>query len=79
MEATLNIPLTVPQLADLIRRQLPRTEQLRLAALLQYEDDTYQEPTKQEILDNLRADFIALNKGTLKTRPLQDILDEIPD
>lgn len=77
MEATVHIPLIVPQLAELIRRQLPRAEQLRLAALLQ--DDAYQEPTKQEILDNLRADFIALKKGTLKTRPLQDVLDEILD
>ncbi len=79
MEVTLNIPLTVPQLADLIRHQLSRTEQLRLASLLQTDEEIDKEPTKQEILDSLRADFIALKKGTLKTRPLRDVLDEIPD
>jgi len=34
-------------------------------------------PSKAEILNNLKQDYIALKAGTLKTRPLQDILNEL--
>ena len=68
-----NIPLTTIQLADLIRKQLPKEEQLQLVRMLQEE----QEPTKETILSNLREDLTALKNGTLKTRPISDLLNEI--
>jgi hypothetical protein len=35
------------------------------------------EPTKAQILENLKQDYIALKAGTLKTRPIEDILNEL--
>ncbi|MCF0074861.1 hypothetical protein LZD49_30520 [Dyadobacter sp. CY261] len=71
----LNIPLSFEQLLALIR-QLSRQEQAELVSVLKEEiiDD---EPTKDQILDDLKEDLIALKKGTLKTRPIEDILNEL--
>jgi hypothetical protein len=33
--------------------------------------------SSEEILENLKKDFIALKKGTLKTTPLKDFLHEL--
>lgn len=35
------------------------------------------EPTKEEILQQLKEDYVALQKGTLKTRPVSDFLAEL--
>ncbi|MCU0339612.1 MAG: hypothetical protein MUE30_06995, partial [Spirosomaceae bacterium] len=35
------------------------------------------EPTKEEILRQLGEDYRALQNGTLQTRPLKDLLDEL--
>ncbi len=34
-------------------------------------------PSKEEISRQIKEDYIALKKGTLKTRPLMDILNKI--
>ena len=75
MNATmqLSIPLTTNQLADLIRKQLPREEQLRLATMIQEE----QEPTKEAVLSSLHEDLTALKNGKLKTRPIRELLNEV--
>ena len=76
MEATLqvaNTSVSLSQLAQLIRDQFPADERKHLAALIQ-EDAA---PTKEQLLNQLKEDYIALQKGTLKTRPLKDVLDEL--
>lgn len=81
METTLHVPastVSLSQLAQLIREQFPATERDRLASLIQAvpsDDDT--PPTKEQLLNQLKEDYIALQKGTLKTRPLKDVLDEL--
>jgi hypothetical protein len=74
MEATLNvnISLSINQLADMIR-QLPKRERSKLDTLLQEEA----EPSKEQILSQLKDDYIALQKGTLKTRPAKEFLAEL--
>jgi hypothetical protein len=78
MEAVLNIniPLSITELSSLLRQQLSPNERTQLARLIQAETDD-DGPSKAEILENLKADYIALKNGTLKTRPLKDLLNEI--
>ncbi|NIJ53448.1 hypothetical protein [Dyadobacter arcticus] len=78
MEKHLNLqlPLSFRQLTDLVR-QLPRQEREKLVSVLQKEMQRSDEPTKAQILKDLKQDYIALQKGELKTRPLKDILDEL--
>lgn len=73
MNATSNltIPLTFKQIVALVK-QLPKSKQAKLVSLIQEE-----EPTKEQILQNLQEDYIALQKGTLVTRPLKDVLNEL--
>ena len=77
MSATvqLNIPLTISEWATLIRTQLPKEERLKLVSLLQIDDE--KEPTTEEIIEHFRQDITALKQGTLKTRPLRELLDEL--
>ena len=74
MNATsnLNIPLTFKQIVGLVK-QLPKSKQAKLVSLIQDED----EPTKEQILANLKEDYIALQNGTLVTRSASDFLDEL--
>jgi len=72
----LNIPLSFHQLLDLVR-QLPRPEREKLVTVIQEENLDEDEPTKAQILENLKQDYIALKNGTLKTRPIEDILNEL--
>ncbi len=75
MEATLHVPSTdvsLSQLAQLIREQFPAKEREHLANLIQ--DDA---PTKEQLLNQLKEDYIALQKGTLKTRPAADFLADL--
>ena len=76
MSATVpvSILLTTDQLADLIRTQLPKEERLKLASLLQAEET---EPTNEQIISDFIADYRALKNGTLKTRPIREVLDEL--
>jgi hypothetical protein len=77
MENTINftIPLSFQQLVDLVR-QLPRQEREKLVTVIQ-DEQLEDEPTKAEILENLKQDYIALKAGTLKTRPFKDVLNEL--
>lgn len=36
-----------------------------------------EEPTKEQILANLKEDLIALKNGALKTHSIEDVLDEL--
>lgn len=78
MENTINfnIPLSFQQLVDLVR-QLPRPEREKLVTVIREEDLDDEEPTKAQILENLKQDYIALKAGTLKTWPLKDVLNEL--
>lgn len=76
MEATLHVPaadISLSQLAQLIREQFPAKEREQLASLIQ-EDPA---PTKEQLLNQLKEDYIALQKGTLKTRPAAEFLAEL--
>jgi hypothetical protein len=77
MEAILHVPtsdVSLSQLAQLIREQLPATDREQLAALIRSEDAP---PTKEQLLNQLKEDYIALQKGTLKTRPAAEFLAEL--
>ncbi|TDE13338.1 hypothetical protein [Dyadobacter psychrotolerans] len=77
METTLHFDtkVSLSQLAQIIREQLPAKDRLALANMLQTEEDD--EPTKEQILSRLKEDYIALQNGTLKTRTLKEVLDEL--
>ena len=76
METTfqLNTSISLSRLAKLLREQLPVQARHELAAMIQADDDA---PTKEQILTQLKEDYIALQKGTLKTRLLKDVLNEL--
>lgn len=48
---------------------------------VKYEEQIIDEdaPTKEEILNQIKEDYIALKKGTLKTRPFADLMAELQD
>ena len=68
--------ISLSQLALQLRNQLSYKDRTKLVKLLQSEEDE-KEPTTEEILHNLREDYTALKNGTLKTRPLKDVLNEL--
>ncbi|HEV7379064.1 MAG TPA: hypothetical protein VGN64_04675 [Dyadobacter sp.] len=76
METTLHFDtsISLTKLAQILREQLPANDRRTLANLLQEEEG---DPFKQEILSRLKEDYIALQNGTLKTRSLKDVLDEL--
>lgn len=74
----LNIPISVNELATLIREQLSPTERLKLVQLLSIETD--QESTQAQLVAEMKQAVQELNlvkKGKLKARPLQELLDEL--
>lgn len=84
METTLNynIPLSVNELADLIRDKFPRKERLKLVKLLQKEptEEAYEEPTKEQLMEEIREAVREVNlakQGKMKSRPIQELLDEL--
>lgn len=75
METILNIPLTVSQLATLLRQQLPKKDRQELISLLQEE-----EPVNEELATEIKQAVQEVNlvkKGKLKARPIQNLLDEL--
>ena len=47
---------------------------------VKYEEQVIDDaPTKEEILRQIKEDYIALKKGTLKTRPFADFMAELKD
>jgi hypothetical protein len=76
METTLNIPLTVSQLATLLRQQLPKKDRQKLISLLQDEEELTKAELKAEIRQAVQ-EVNLIKKGKLKARPIQDLLDEL--
>lgn len=76
MEARIQITasLSLSELASQIKRHFSARERECLARLIQDEDV---EPSTDQILSDIKEDYIALQKGTLKTRPAQDFLNEL--
>ena len=67
-----SIPLTFKQIVGLVK-QLPKAKQEKLFTLVRDEE----EPSKEQILQNLKDDYIALQNGTLVTRPASEFLQEL--
>ncbi|MCY7351451.1 MAG: hypothetical protein LH606_12425 [Cytophagaceae bacterium] len=71
----LNIPLTVPQLAAILREQLPKKDRETLVDLLQ-ED----EPTLEEIKEGIREAVREVNlakQGKIKLKSAREFLNEL--
>ena len=82
MEAIVNysIPVSVKELAGLIKSKFSAKDQLKLVKILQKESEEYEEPTKEQLLQEIReaAEEINLIKqGKLKGRPIEEILNEL--
>ena len=82
MEAIVNysIPVSVKELAGLIKSKLSAKDQLKLVKILQKESEEYEEPTKEQLLQEIReaAEEINLIKqGKLKGRPIEELLNEL--
>lgn len=73
----MNASLSLGELARQIRTQFTPTERAELARLIQHPE--LEEPTNEQILHDLKEDYVALQKGTLKTRPADDFLNELRD
>ena len=82
MEAIVNysIPVSVKELAGLIKSKFSAKDQLKLVKILQKESEEYEEPTKEQLLQEIReaAEEINLIKqGKLKGRPIEELLNEL--
>lgn len=87
MEATLNfhIPLSIDELADLIKAQLPAQERLKLAQLLTVEpnlseEDDADEPTKEQLIEEIKQAVREVNlakKGKIQLPTLNEFLNEL--
>lgn len=77
MESTVNfnIPLTITELANMLKRQLPQQDRITLASLLQ-DDEISLDQLKGEIRQAVR-EINLVKKGKLNARPVQDLLDEL--
>lgn len=51
----------------------------RLKVKFREEIQEHDEPSKEEILFQLKEDLKALKRGTLKTRPAEDFLNELKE
>jgi hypothetical protein len=84
MEATLkySIPPSVMELAELIQSKFTAKEQLKLVQILQNEpeEDEYEEPTKEQLLEEIReaAEEVKLTRqGKIKLITLEQLLDQL--
>lgn len=87
MEATLNfnIPLSIHELAELIREQLPERDRATLAELLlsdqsDVELDDYEEPTQEQLVLEMKQAVREMNlikQGKAQGRPVKELLDEL--
>ncbi len=77
MEARIQITanLSLSELASQIRAHFNKKQRAQLARLIQKEEDN--EPGTEQILNDLKEDYIALQKGTLKTRPADEFLNDL--
>ena len=83
MEATLNfnIPLSINELAQLIREQLPAGDRLKLAQLLGADEpESNDEPTQEQLVAEIKQAVHEINlvkQGKMKARPVKELLDEL--
>jgi hypothetical protein len=71
----LNIPLTINELAVILKRQLPIRDRITLVNLLQDEDVSSQQ-LKVEMKQAVK-EINLVKKGKLQARPIQELLDEL--
>ena len=78
MESTFNfnIPLTINELAAILKKQLPKQDRQTLVHLLQDEQEVSMSQLKSEIRQAV-VEMNLVKKGKLKARPVQDLLDEL--
>lgn len=87
MEATLNfnIPLSIEELANLIKAQLPTWEREKLAELLTSDltdpdEGDYEEPTQAQLVAEIKEAVREVNlakKGKIKLPTLDELLNEL--
>lgn len=80
----LTIPLTIPQLADLLRTQFTADERQKLAELMLEQKPKAKKPKKQlpSVAEDLREAFIELKqyqRGEIQLQTLDEFLDELQD
>ena len=78
----LTIPLTLPQLAELLRTQFSADERQQLVELIQQPPPKARRPKKQlpSVADDLREAFIELKqyqRGEIQLQTLNDFLKEL--
>ena len=74
----LTIPLTIPQLAEMLRQQFSAKERQQLVKLMQEPKESKSTPTS--VADDLREAFAevkAARQGHKQFRSLTDVLDEL--
>ena len=75
----LTIPLTIPQLADMLRTQFSPQERQQLMLLMQ-EPKVSQEVDEESVADSLRQAIVELNqykRGEITLQTLEEFLDEL--
>lgn len=86
MEATLNfnIPLSIHELAELIREQLPKQDRTTLAELLLLDqpgtEQDEDEPTQEQLVAEMKQAVREINlakQGKLKLPTLNEFLNEL--
>ena len=70
-----NIPLTINELAIILKRQLPQQDRITLVSLLQ-DDAISLDQLKGEIRQAVK-EINLVKKGELNARPVQELLDEL--
>lgn len=77
MESTINfnIPLTINELAIILKRQLPQQDRITLASLLQDDEVSFNQ-LKEEMRQAVK-EVNLVKKGKLNARPVQELLDEL--
>ena len=78
----LTIPLTIPQLADMLRQQFSAKERQQLVELMEQPTSKAKRPKKQlpSVADDLREAFIELKqyqRGEIKLQTLDEFLNEL--
>ena len=78
----LTIPLTIPQLADMLRAQFTTKERQQLVELMQQPKPKARKakPALPSVADDLREAFVevkAARQGHKQFRSLTDVLDEL--
>jgi hypothetical protein len=73
----LNIPVTIHELANILKRQLPKQDRQTLLHLLQEEDE---DVSISQLKSEIRQAVVEMNlvkKGKLQARPVEELLNEL--